>query len=193
LLHQDLDGFLKIDKIIQHPFDIVREEDKVMTTKNLTLIISKEDKIMVSKPILITFKKLQAAGLGFLIIGRNGKPTRFKWNHSGKVRLELENKVFNIKPELNNVVAITPAVALKKLSMLKRTTYPLVAFTSFFLKTIPQIAGAHIKDTLVSIVSLKDEVEAIVELPISMTKEEMKNISNFVASVVQSECRMFYS
>jgi hypothetical protein len=162
-------------------FECLKNRDrtrKVTDLRQLQYKLLDDGAKLTKEGVMRVFQQLQDEGIGSLIIGRKGNPTRFKWNYSikkiGKIGLsrkkvktqEYQNdsnsSVTDIRQQINQVIPSHVRQATK---------------------------DNKIKAYMITDIQLRNDVVAKLELPIDITKSEAKKIHDFILTLIYEEVK----
>jgi hypothetical protein len=147
---------------------------KVTDLRQLQYKLLDEGEKLTKEDVMRTFQALEKAGVGSVIIGRRGKPTRFKWHYSIKrvAKAGLGPRVYKEK---------TPQLAMKSSKHMTPAE-----FSRRVQSIIPNAISSHSLQAVIS-TSIKIRLDFIskIELPLDLKKEDVDAISKALYSLVQ--------
>ena len=155
--------------------------------------LSKED-------VLHTFKRLEKAGVGTLIIGRKNKPTRFEWNYSikrvAKAASNSSIKSITEKKTDDSLPALVKEKPKKILTKSFITKSPSKKYTKKELHNevnnlpLATISEKNIRAVISTTVKLHDNFSAKIEIPFGLTEEDADQLSELIYLLVQTKPKL---
>lgn len=136
--------------------------------------LSKED-------VIHTFKRLEDAGAGSLIIGRKNKPDRFEWNYSIKkiasaaVGSQVKKPIKNKKEQYN----------FNKELRRKRKRLSPDELRTEVSQLLSNVSFKNLTAVIATSINIRDNFSVKLELPLNLTKEDADKISKTIYSLVQ--------
>jgi hypothetical protein len=156
-------------------FEALKNRDrtrKITDLRQFQYKLVDEGSNITKEDIMQTFQELEQAGVGIIVIGRRGKPTRFKWNYSIKKigKLGLNSK------------SITSGSVHK----LKQKDVNLAEFKTKLTQELKDaVSSKKMTAYMITEIPLREGFSAKIEIPFDLTIEEAKKIAETIQSVVQ--------
>lgn len=149
----DLNQISKANKTAEAIFGIFSERIRFRRVTNLQKLHN--DLVNQNKPVddddmVQTFKSLEDAGLGALVIGRNGNPSRFVWDYNLK---EVAKAALEGKPSVDQAARLT---AMKR-KVHRRTRHKVKKAKSF--NAVPVNLVAVSADQMEKLMSLIGQIK----------------------------------
>ena len=142
---------------------------KVTDLRQLQYKLLDEGAKLTREDVMRTFQALEAAGVGSIIIGRKGKPTRFKWNYSVK-RVAKAGLPPTTKKQINH-------------SSRRMTTSEFSERVKGILPTT--INEDSVQAVISTTIKIRPNFSSKIELPLDLKKEDIDELSKILYSLVQ--------
>jgi hypothetical protein len=153
---------------------------RITDLRQLQYKLSNEGEKITREGVMRTFQALQDAGVGSVIIGRKGKPTRFKWDYSVKRVAQAGIKVVKVKKTKEEPAFVAPVISKKSRKMT----------TSEFSEKVRALAPANIaSESIQAVISttikIRNNFSSKIELPLDLKREDIDELSKILYSLVQ--------
>jgi hypothetical protein len=144
---------------------------KITDLRQLQYKLLDEGAKLTKEDVMKTFKALEDAGVGSIIIGRKGKPTRFKWNYSIKrvAKAGVPTKLKKNEP----LKVSSKKMNASEFSERVKGIIPLALAENSFLAVIS------------TTVKIRPNFSSKIELPLDLKKEDIDELTKILYSLVQ--------
>lgn len=153
---------------------------KITDLRQLQYKLLDEGAKLTKEDVMRTFQALEDAGVGSIIIGRKGKPTRFKWNYSIKRVAKagvnrLIKKKAKVNPEPSKTVPSSRRMTTSEFAEKVKGLVPIKIFND------------SIQAVISTTVKIRANFTSKIELPLDLKKEDIDELSKKLYSLVQIE------